>query len=128
MDAIEKLTLSGLVLAAVVVFVVLPVNCAIGFDRGYSEGERTGVVVKFSRKGLLIKSWEGTMNLGGMSGGSNTVPNTWDFTVTDHRFISEIQSALESGRPVTIKYIQWLLSPIRMDSDYEVVRVKTGGS
>jgi len=53
--------------------------------RGYSEGERSGVIFKFSSKGLIWKSWEGEMNLGGMRG---AVTNTWKFTLKDDRLLT----------------------------------------
>lgn len=102
---------------------------AIGCGRGYSEGERTGVVVKFSNKGVFCKTWEGTMNLGGMATNSDgaVVPNVWNFTVTDESLVSAVQAAQRSGGRVTIKYSQWLVAPLcAMDSDYEAVGVARG--
>lgn len=46
----------------------------------YSEGSRTGYLIKFSRSGFVFKTYEGEMNLGGMNTASNSVANyLWDF-------------------------------------------------
>jgi hypothetical protein len=76
----------------IVAIVFLPLVLSGCFD--YSDGSRVGVVTKLSRKGLICKTWEGQMNLGGMktvtvtssdgkSSMDQTVPNTFDFTVED---------------------------------------------
>jgi hypothetical protein len=63
----------------------------------YSDGERVGTIQKFSRKGLIAKTWEGEMLLGGLkrktvsgtdsNGGSTSstsmVANVFEFTVED---------------------------------------------
>lgn len=99
----------------------------VGCGRGYSEGQRSGVIVKFSKKGLFCKSHEGTMNLGGTSkdGDGNLVPSTWEFTVTDESIVPKIVELQESGQRVTLVYTQWFMSPpCTMDSNYEIVGVK----
>lgn len=46
----------------------------------YSDGVRSGVISKFSNKGLLIKSWEGTL----VQGNAQTFYGTpFNFSVTD---------------------------------------------
>ena len=49
----------------------------------YSEGSRTGVVVKVSKKGYLFKTYEGTLNLGSISSGEGIIMPTkiWDFSI-----------------------------------------------
>lgn len=97
-----------------------------GCGRGYSDGKRTGTVVKFSRKGVLCKSNEGTMNLGGLSkdGDGNLTATTWEFTVLDQAIADQISAAQASGKRVTLSYVQWVASPFCMDSTYEVVGVE----
>lgn len=104
--------------------------CVGGCGSGYSDGERTGQITKFSRKGLMIKSWEGELNLGGFktksteNGGSAIVANTWEFTVLSDGLVNKIQQALQAGKPVKISYREWLWSPISMDSAYEALGVE----
>jgi hypothetical protein len=48
----------------------------------YSEGSRTGYLVKFNVKGYVFKTYEGELNLGGMNADNNSVANyLWDFSV-----------------------------------------------
>lgn len=48
----------------------------------YSEGSRTGYLVKFNVKGYIFKTYEGELNLGGMNAQNNSVANyLWDFSV-----------------------------------------------
>ncbi len=49
----------------------------------YSSGARTGVVIKISDKGYLFKTYEGELNLGGISEGDGTIMPTrvWLFSV-----------------------------------------------
>lgn len=104
-------------------------KCANGCDDGYSDGDRAGTVCKFSRKGVVWKSWEGELNLGGMSTDANghMVVNVWQFTVVDPAMIAKVQSAVASGHRVRMHYRQWWNSPLWMDSDYVITDVTEGG-
>ncbi len=73
----------------------------------YSEGTRTGYLVKFSRKGYMFKTYEGELNLGGMNAQNNSVLNNlWDFSVS-----SSNQAAIDSlkkyeGHTIKVYYTQ----------------------
>jgi len=67
-------------------FLILTVSFACYIwvcDTTYSEGSRTGVVVKVSNKGYLFKTYEGTLNLGSISAGDGIIMPTkiWDFSI-----------------------------------------------
>ena len=49
----------------------------------YSSGTRTGIVIKLSQKGYIFKTYEGELNLGGISEGVGTIMPTriWQFSV-----------------------------------------------
>jgi hypothetical protein len=49
----------------------------------YSSGTRTGIVIKLSHKGYVFKTYEGELNLGGISEGDGTIMPTrlWSFSV-----------------------------------------------
>lgn len=74
------------------------------FNYTYSEGNRAGVLIKFSKKGYLFKTYEGELNLGGMG----NIPNTaqmnviWHFSVKD-KAIADSLMGLE-GRKVSLHY------------------------
>ena len=95
----------------------------------YSEGDRVGVVTKLSKKGLIWKSWEGSMNQGGTKNGVNAdgnnilVTNAFDFNVQDPTLIEKLQAASISGKRVKITYSQWLINPPQIENDRVVVSV-----
>lgn len=89
----------------------------VGCGEHYSEGSRTGVLVKFSKKGLLWKSWEGQLNLGGvMQSDKGAVPSVWDFSVTDPAIAAHLEKNV--GKTFTIQYHQWAVAPVDIESDY----------
>ena len=96
----------------------------------YSEGERVGVINKFSRKGLICKTWEGEMNLGGFrnksdsNGGTSVVANIFQFTVEDETLIPKIKEAMASGETVTLGYRQELFNFCNTDSGYFITSVE----
>jgi hypothetical protein len=46
----------------------------------YSEGERAGILQKFSRKGWICKTWEGELALYVVGG---VAPQIWNFSTRD---------------------------------------------
>ena len=98
----------------------------------YSDGDRTGSLVKFSRKGMICKTWEGQLNLGGMTTNHNdgVVANVWNFTIDpenqqDQQWISILNNALRAGKRVTITYNQeGFVGPCRADTQYFVKKVE----
>ncbi len=116
----RRSTFAFLHLVFLITLVVSLSGCG-GCGRGYSEGDRMGVVTKLSYKGHWWKSWEGELNIGGNSGGS--VPTTWKFTVVDAKVVPLVQAAAASGKPVMLHYIEWTESPVEMDTNYEAITV-----
>ncbi len=98
---------------------VAPTSLKItGVPIHYSDGERTGIVVKLSKKGLIWKTWEGQMNLGAMStdGGGMAVPSTFEFSVSDETVVHQIQEAAKTGSRITLHYDQPLILPFSQGS------------
>jgi len=93
----------------------------MGCNDSYSVGKRQGQVVKFSQKGVIWKSWEGALQLGGQT---TVAAGVWDFSATDEAVIKKLQMAYEAGRPVSLLYHQWWVSPVWIDSGYVVVDVE----
>lgn len=96
----------------------------VGCGAHYSDGDRSGVITKFSRKGLVFESWEGEMVLGGIRGGSDgtSAANVWAFSAPS-RLAKQISEAQRSGARVTVHYNQWLASPVDQDSAYTVTSI-----
>ena len=71
----------------------------------YSNGERIGMITKFSEKGLVWNSWEGTLNTT-QTGMNSAQPFEFsvDNDVNDPIVISTLDSAATNGWKVKIKY------------------------
>ena len=73
----------------------------------YSNGERIGMITKFSQKGLVWSSWEGTLNTT-QTGMNSAEPFEFsvDNDVNDPVVIATLDSAATQGWKVKIKYHQ----------------------
>ena len=73
----------------------------------YSNGERVGMITKFSQKGLVYNSWEGTLNTT-QTGMNSAEPFEFsiDNDVNDPKVIATLDSAATEGWKVKIKYHQ----------------------
>lgn len=87
-------------LLAIAVFVFLNVA-------NFSEGYRQGVPTKISKRGIIIKTHEGTLNVGGLTNSSEgAIPTTWDFTVkkSADSVITKIDKAILGNKRVKLMY------------------------
>lgn len=69
------------------------------FAFSYSEGERAGILQKFSRKGWLCKTYEGELAMSIVPG---VTPTIWEFSVRDQRAVPALNAAI--GRRVVLHY------------------------
>ena len=67
----------------------------------YSDGERVGILQKFSRKGWLCKTYEGELALYVISG---VTPQIWYYTVRDPAVAARMNSSL--GQRVRLHYTE----------------------
>jgi len=65
----------------------------------YSDGYRSGQLVKISRRGVIFKTHEGTLNLS-----PNGMMTAWEFSVKNGQVSSELQGF--EGKQVRVHYIQ----------------------
>lgn len=72
----------------------------------YSEGTRSGVLTKVSKKGYLFKTYEGEMNVGGFSQGDGTImPATiFKFSIPDKSIYDTLEA--NQGRKLVVHYKQ----------------------
>ena len=96
----------------------------------YSNGERIGMLTKFSQKGLVFDSWEGTLNTT-QTGMNSAQPFEFsvDNDVNDPKTIAKLDSAATYGWKVKIKYHQtfgknWLNN--RGETNFFVNEVEQG--
>lgn len=121
-----------ILIGAVVILAILSVimvSLTGGAVPDFSDGGRSGVVVKLSHKGLIWKSWEGEMLTGGMAKDSEgtMVPAKWRFSLpkgADPKTVKAIQDAATSGERVTLTYREWLIKPIIQSTGYTVTAVE----
>lgn len=121
----------GVLLVVTIVLLVfaIPVLFVIGLFPNYSDGERTGDIYKFSEKGIIWKSWEGVMYLGGLTSNANGGFQIEKFYFSipasqseDKKDLIETLRECASNRDITctIHYKQWFLNPITISSRYVV--------
>lgn len=94
----------------------------------FSSGFRVGVPVKLSKKGVLVKTFEGQLNIGGLtSGEQGVIPTQWDFTVpnSNDMALKRIESAMEKGVRAKLYYKEkYIKLPWRGDTKYFVYQVE----
>lgn len=103
----------------VVVGLVFTAACA----PNYSNGTRIGVVTKLSERGLIYKSWEGSMLIALPSTVSAIQPEVFEFNVAESA-VEAVKAAMASGKRVEVVYKQWAVSPPSIDHDHVVVGVR----
>lgn len=110
---------------ALTVACIVGILCLSGFGCHHktSDGERVGVVTKLSRKGVVVKTWEGEAIIG-----SSDVPGVgtvWQFTVDDAGPLKDVEEAIASGKKVHLRYIEYLSSGVlNGDTNYRVTGVR----
>jgi hypothetical protein len=65
----------------------------------YSEGERAGILQKFSRKGWICKTWEGELALYVVGG---VAPQIWNFSTRDEDVAEKLLASV--GQQVRLHY------------------------
>ena len=95
----------------------------------YSEGVRSGVVVKVSKKGVLFKTYEGQLNLltFGASRSQNMIAETFDFSVPTNELdvIKILEEVSLSGERVSLHYVEKFMTfPWRGDTKYLIIKVE----
>ena len=94
----------------------------------FSEGYRTGVPIKVSKKGVLFKTWEGQLNVGGLtSSPEGAIPSTWDFSIApkEQGVRDNIEEAIDGGRRVKLYYREKYVALFwRGDTKYFVYKVE----
>jgi hypothetical protein len=93
-----KFVLGGIsIIAVAIVVVVLYTLATLGLS--YSDGERAGVLQKFSRKGWICKTYEGELAVSYTPG---MAPVLWYFSVRDEAVAAKIKEV--QGKRVVLHY------------------------
>ncbi len=90
----------------------------------YSEGERAGVLQKFSKRGWICKTYEGELAMYVVGG---IAPQIWNFSVRDEAAAAELTKAV--GRQVRLHYTEHPGLPTNCfaETDYFVESVEIVG-
>jgi hypothetical protein len=88
----------------------------------YSDGERAGYVQKFSKKGVIVKTWEGELTMVVLPG---TVAEKFFFTVRDDEVAEQVNQTL--GKRVALTYEEHVGVPTSLfgETGYFVTGVRT---
>jgi len=91
-----KLILLGLLLTPLV---LLALYTWTSLTYTYSEGQRAGILQKFSAVGWVCKTYEGTLAMTSVAG---VMPEYWEFSVRDDAVAQQLREAI--GRPVALHF------------------------
>jgi hypothetical protein len=98
----RRLPKIALVLGLLVIpFVLFSLYVGLMFAWSYSDGERAGILQKFSRKGWLCKTYEGELAMSIVPG---VTPTIWEFSVRSEAVVPKLRSAI--GRRVVLHYTE----------------------
>jgi hypothetical protein len=93
---------STLLFIIAIVLIALPGAWTfLSLNWSYSDGERAGVLQKFSRKGWICKTYEGELAQYIVSGVS---PQIWNFTVRDEKVAEQMKALV--GAKVQLHYTE----------------------
>ena len=124
----RMLQTAGGCLVIVALLCIPTIKACGGLNVPYSEGSRSGVVQKISKKGFVWKTWEGELNLGYVTshGEGKFAPALFYFSVTDDDVVEQLQKAERTGDRVTLEYKEVLLQGYsRGATGYDVTGVIT---
>ena len=91
----------------------------------YSDGERAGVLQKFSKRGWICKTYEGELAMYVVGG---VAPQIWNFSVRDEAVAGQLRAAV--GQQVRLHYAEHRGLPTDCfgETDYFVERVEVVGA
>lgn len=96
--------ITGIVLLLLSVSVLVFLHVA-----NYSSGFRAGVPTKIAESGSFIASYEGTLNVGGLTNtAEGAIPTTWNFSVSSSAdsVVAKIDKAILNGQRVKLVYYE----------------------
>jgi len=112
----------GLIKKIIIVVLVLFIGALAFFYFGkFSEGYRSGKVMKVSKRGVIFKTWEGQMDLqtfGAVRDNKNMVTETFKFSIENNPgLIKQLEDAALAGERVNLHYYErYIKVPWRGDT------------
>ncbi len=76
------------------------------YNMTYSDGIKSGSLMKVTTKGIVFKTKEADINLGGFrkDGGGHMTPNIESYTIVEDSVYNQLQSKMDNNQPVTVDY------------------------
>lgn len=110
-------------LASAILLVVLYTMLMLWWS--YSEGDRAGVLQKFSKRGWICKTYEGELAMYVVGG---VAPQIWNFSARDGAVVEQLHAAV--GQQVRLRYAEHRGLPTSCfgETDYFVVGVEVVGA
>ncbi len=104
---------------------------AILWNASYSDGSRTGRIIKLSNKGILFKTWEGELNMESLGHSKSTqgqgLSTVWEFSVdaSEEDVLRQLDSAMVNNLKVQVLYSEkFMLIKLRGETKYFITEVK----
>lgn len=82
-----------------IIFLLIGVGYFAYSQMTYSDGRRAGQLIKVSRRGVIFKTYEGTLNLS-----PNGMMTAWEFSADDRQVAEKLQQF--EGKQITVHYRQ----------------------
>ncbi len=124
-----KKAVSRFVRRLIIGLLLLAILAGIGYyvfaSMTYSDGSRTGQLIKISEKGYVFKTYEGQLSLGGISieGDQNNIGSIWEFSVANNGIYDRMQAL--RGKKVLVQYEEkYRVIPWRGDTKYIITNVE----
>ena len=120
-----------LVVLGVIVLLVGGCGAKLLGARGieYSDGSRTGLNYKISKKGIMWKTYEGelSLRLTARDSEGGLVNQIFQYSVSDPSVAKDIETFSAGGKPITLHYKEYLLRGYKYGSTgYDIVKVSGG--
>jgi hypothetical protein len=87
--------------ALLVLLLLFTLYVGLMFAWSYSDGERAGILQKFSRKGWFCKTYEGELAMSIVPG---VTPTIWEFSVRNESVVPRLNAVL--GKRVVLHYTE----------------------
>ncbi len=91
----------------------------------YSDGTRAGDLIKISKKGYILKTYEGQLKLGGidLTNQDEGLSDTWSFSVKDKAMYDKLEKL--QGQEVVLRYKQINYAmPWQGDTEYYIYEIE----
>ena len=123
----RKLSFGKKMLIAIILLTIMAVTFKILFGSVFvfSDGDRTGYITKFSKKGFVFKTHEGILKTGFVNLGNTVTPNEeWRFSVADEEVAQQIRN-MDQRNMVKLFYKEYYTRLFwRGDTKYFVYKIE----